>query len=175
MNIATDAPTRDDVRQLLDEHLTDMFATSPAESVHALDHSALLAPQITFWTARDDDGALLGCGALNELTHDEPGHGEIKSMRTAAQARGKGVASALLETVLAEARRRRYARVSLETGSQDYFAAARRLYARHGFTECGPFGDYTHDPYSVFMTLELPAHQPAQQPVQVPAAGPAGS
>ncbi|MEU4387834.1 GNAT family N-acetyltransferase [Promicromonospora sp. NPDC023805] len=164
VKIAIDSPVRDDVGRLLDEHLTDMFATSPAESVHALDHSALLAPTITFWTARDDDGTLLGCGALSRL--DAPGdpagagpHGEIKSMRTAARARGRGVASALLSEVLAEARRREYTRVSLETGPQDYFASARRLYARHGFTECGPFGSYTLDPYSVFMTLELRASQ----------------
>jgi putative acetyltransferase len=170
VHIATESPTLDDVRRLLDEHLADMYATSPAESVHALDHSALLAPTVTFFTARDD-GVLLGCGALSELTAgpSHPGHGEIKSMRTAAPARGRGVASALLDTVLAEARRRRYTRMSLETGTQDYFAPARRLYARHGFTECGPFGSYTLDPHSVFMTLELPAHQ------HVTAGDPAGS
>jgi putative acetyltransferase len=193
VNISPEPPTRDDVRRLLDEHLTDMFATSPAESVHALDHSALLAPTITFWTARDDDGTLLGCGALSRL--DVPGdpartgpgqdgpHGEIKSMRTAAHARGRGVASALLDAVLAEARRREYTRVSLETGPQDYFAAARRLYARHGFTECGPFGSYVLDPYSVFMTLELrtsqqrSSQQRSSQPratAPQPAGGPAG-
>ena len=169
MKISLDSPARDDVSRLLDEHLTDMFATSPVESVHALDHSALLAPTITFWTARDDDGTLLGCGALSEL---QPGtearEGEIKSMRTAGQARGRGVASELLTVVLAEARRREYTRISLETGPQDYFAAARRLYARHGFAECGPFGSYTLDPHSVFMTLELRASQ-------TPAGGAAGS
>ena len=164
MKISLDSPARDDVRRLLDEHLTDMFATSPPESVHALDHSALLAPSVTFWTARDDDGTLLGCGALSEL---EPGaetrEGEIKSMRTAGQARGRGVASELLTVVLAEAKHREYARVSLETGSQDFFAPARRLYARHGFAECGPFGSYVLDPNSVFMTLELPAPRPAER------------
>lgn len=161
MQISIDSPARDDVRLLLDDHLTDMYATSPPESVHALDHSALLAPTVTFWTARDDDGTLLGCGALSQL--DDPGntHAEIKSMRTAAPARGRGVASALLDTVLAEARRRGCARVSLETGTQDFFAPARRLYSRHGFTECGPFGAYTLDPHSVFMTLELTATRPA--------------
>ncbi|WP_454856023.1 GNAT family N-acetyltransferase [Promicromonospora soli] len=159
MKISPEPPTGDDVRQLLDEHLTDMFATSPPESVHALDHSALLAPTVTFWTARDDDDTLLGCGALNELDpRSEPRHGEIKSMRTTPQARGQGVASELLKVVLAEAERREYARVSLETGTQDYFAPARRLYTRHGFAECGPFGNYTLDPNSVFMTLELPRH-----------------
>ncbi|MFC4626745.1 GNAT family N-acetyltransferase [Promicromonospora alba] len=182
MKIAIDSPARDDVRRLLDEHLTDMFAASPAESVHALDHSALLAPTITFWTARDD-GTLLGCGALSRLDatgdpdHTGPGstgpHGEIKSMRTAAHARGRGVASALLGEVLAEAHRRGYTRISLETGPQDYFAAARRLYARHGFAECGPFGSYTLDPYSVFMTLELRATQ-TQTTAPQSAGGPAG-
>jgi putative acetyltransferase len=162
VNISPEPPTRDDVRRLLDEHLTDMFATSPPESVHALDHSALLAPSVTFWTARDDDGTLLGCGALSELDPGaEPREGEIKSMRTTAHARGKGVATALLRAVLAEAERREYSRVSLETGTQDYFAPARRLYARHGFVQCGPFASYTVDPNSVFMTLDLPGSQPA--------------
>jgi putative acetyltransferase len=178
VKISPEPPTRDDVRRLLDEHLTDMFATSPAESVHALDHSALLAPSVTFWTARDDDGALLGCGALSELAPGaEAREGEIKSMRTAAQARGRGVASELLKVVLAEAERREYARVSLETGSQDFFAPARRLYARRGFMECGPFGSYVLDPNSVFMTLELPAPQPVAPSADrsLAAGGPADS
>ncbi|GAB3163492.1 GNAT family N-acetyltransferase [Myceligenerans halotolerans] len=152
MLIAIDSPARADVRSLLDEHLSEMHATSPPESVHALDHSALLAPSITFWTARDDTGALLGAVALSELT---PAHGEVKSMRTTAPARGRGVGAALVRHVLAEARSRGYARLSLETGTQEYFAPARRLYARHGFTECGPFADYGPDPASTFMTLTL--------------------
>ncbi|MFI2487551.1 GNAT family N-acetyltransferase [Promicromonospora kroppenstedtii] len=164
MNVSPDSPARDDVLRLLDEHLTDMFATSPAESVHALDHAALLAPTITFWTARDDDGTLLGCGALSRLDGPDGAYGEIKSMRTAAPARGRGVASALLDAVLAEARRRGYPRVNLETGTEDYFAPARRLYARHGFVECDPFGSYVPDPNSVFMTLELPADRPDESP-----------
>ncbi|MBE1875786.1 GNAT family N-acetyltransferase [Myceligenerans pegani] len=153
MHIAADSPASADVRALLDEHLSDMHATSPPESVHALDHSALLAPSITFWTARDETtGALLGCVALSELT---PAHGEVKSMRTAPPARGRGVGAALVRHVLAEARSRGYARLSLETGTQDFFAPARRLYARHGFTECGPFAGYGPDPHSTFMTLVL--------------------
>lgn len=158
MQIAPDSPARDDVRRLLDEHLTDMFATSPPESVHALDHSALLAATVTFWTARDGD-TLLGCGALSELDPQRR-TGEIKSMRTTAPARGRGIASALLTTILTEARRREYTRVSLETGTQDFFAPARRLYARHGFVPCGPFGSYTPDPHSTFMTLELAGPTP---------------
>jgi putative acetyltransferase len=151
VRIAIDDPRRDDVRGLLDEHLADMRATSPAESVHALDHSALADPAITLWTAREDD-LLLGCGALKVLSASE---GEVKSMRTAAGARGRGVASAVLSVIVATARERGWTAVSLETGSQDSFAAARRLYARHGFVECGPFAAYRPDPNSVFMRLEL--------------------
>ncbi len=151
IRIALDDPVRPDVHQLLSEHLADMFATSPAESVHALDHSALSHESITFWTARED-GVLLGCGALKMLS---AGQAEIKSMRTTANARGRGVATLLLEHIVAEAARLGYERVSLETGTEDYFAPARRLYARHGFTECPPFADYTLDPNSVFMELTI--------------------
>ncbi|MDQ0767581.1 putative acetyltransferase [Pseudarthrobacter defluvii] len=133
-----------------------MFATSPAESVHALDHAALSAPSITFWTARED-GNLLGCGALKLLTSPTgPGrHGEIKSMRTTTTARGRGVATLMLGYILDDARTRNLERAYLETGTEDYFAPARRLYARHGFTECPPFANYVLDPNSVFMELRL--------------------
>ncbi|MDR6905035.1 putative acetyltransferase [Agromyces sp. 3263] len=143
--------TDERVIRLLTDHLDDMFATSPAESVHALDVSALAASGVTFWTIADGDD-VLGCVALKEL---DPEHGELKSMRTDAAARGRGLGARLLEHVLAESRRRGYRRVSLETGSQDFFAPARALYAKYGFSETGPFGDYALDPHSVFMTLEL--------------------
>lgn len=149
MLIQIDDPARDDVSALLAEHLADMYATSPAESVHALDVTGLKVPAVTFWSVRDDNGRLLGCGALKEL---DPTHGEIKSMRTTGAARGRGIAAAVLQEILAVATARGYARVSLETGTEDYFAPARRLYERHGFTECGPFADYVLDPSSVFFT-----------------------
>ncbi len=76
-------------------------------------------------------------------------------MRTTASARGRGVATLMLEHIVADARSRGYQRLCLETGTEDYFAPARRLYERHGFTECGPFADYTLDPNSVFMELPL--------------------
>jgi putative acetyltransferase len=156
IHIDHDDPARGDVHQLLSEHLADMFATSPADSVHALDHSALSGPSITFWTAREE-GELLGCGAL-KLLDSPPGlakHGEIKSMRTTASARGRGVATLMLRHILDEARSRDYGRIYLETGTEEYFAPARRLYVRNGFTECPPFADYVLDPSSVFMELRL--------------------
>lgn len=153
IRIERDSPARIDVQQLLGEHLADMFATSPAESVHALDVAALSGPGIAFWTAREDS-ELLGCAALKELL---PGQGELKSMRTAAHARGRGIATLLLTHILAEARRSGYERLYLETGTQEFFEPARRLYHRHGFTVCPPFADYVLDPHSVFMTLEVGA------------------
>ena len=139
------------IRALLAEHLDHMHQLSPPESVHALDVAALLKPDITFWTAWSN-GELLGCGALKQLSLV---HGEVKSMRTASAHRRKGVGRAMLEYIIAEARRRSYARLSLETGSMPAFEAARRLYESFGFEYCGPFADYTEDPNSVFLTRVL--------------------
>jgi putative acetyltransferase len=140
-----------EIAQLLQEHLTDMRAISPPESVHALDLDGLRQPEITFWTLWEQD-QLAGCIALKELT---PQHGELKSMRTASASRRRGVAAKLLQHVLDEAQQRGYQRLSLETGSQPFFAPAHQLYARFGFALCGPFGSYQEDPNSIFMTREL--------------------
>ncbi|BDZ54014.1 GNAT family N-acetyltransferase [Agromyces marinus] len=139
------------VVRLLEAHLADMFATSPAESVHALDLSGLAAGDVAFWTIGEGPD-LLGCVALKHL---DARHGELKSMRTDAAARGLGLGARLLEHAISEARRRGYRRISLETGSEEFFRPARTLYAKYGFVECPPFGSYRADPNSVFMTLEL--------------------
>lgn len=141
-----------EIQALLEEHLAHMRSISPPESVHALDLDALRQPWITFWTAWSG-ARLLGCGALKEI---DSGHGEIKSMRTADAHRRSGVARAVLAHIVAEARRRGYARLSLETGSEPPFAPARRLYASFGFAVCPPFEGYVEDPNSVFMTRTLP-------------------
>jgi putative acetyltransferase len=151
LRIAVDDLQGPEVRRLLSEHLHNMTLHSPPESIHALDISGLRAPDVTFWAAWDGD-ELLGCGALKEL---DPAHGEIKSMRTASAHLRKGVARALLTHILDEARRRGYARVSLETGTAAAFEPAQRLYASAGFACCEPFSSYVEDPYSVFMTREL--------------------
>ena len=151
MHVRTDDPRRDDVAALLLEHLSDMHATSPPESIHALDLEALTGAGITFVTARDGD-VLLGCGALKVL---DPDHGEIKSMRTTSAARGRGVGAAVLTWLVEEGRSRGLRRISLETGTQEYFTAAHRLYERHGFVDCEPFADYRLDPHSRFMTIAL--------------------
>lgn len=156
VRIAVEDPATPDVAGLLTEHLADMHAVSPPGSVHALDVGGPRDEAVTLWTARLGS-SLLGCAALRELSATD---GEVKAMRTCAEARHRGVAAALLATVEDEAVRRGYERLSLETGSQDFFAPARRLYAGRGFTECGPFGSYVLDPHSVFMTKDLRTGRP---------------
>ena len=140
------------VRALIEEHLTAQRATSPPCSVHALDLMGLRAPDVKVWAAWDGD-ALLGVGALKQLS---PEQGEIKSMHTVRAHRRRGIGDAILLHIVAEARSRGMSRLSLETGSGQFHAAARALYRKHGFVECAPFASYVEDPYSVFMTRELP-------------------
>ena len=128
-----------------------MRLVSPPESVHALDLDGLRKPGVTFWSIWNGSD-LAGCGALKELNEK---HAEIKSMRTAYAYQRKGVASQVLRHLMEEAKRRGYRRLSLETGSMEYFEPARRLYASFGFSHGGPFGDYGEDLNSVFMTKEL--------------------
>ncbi|MFF0609590.1 GNAT family N-acetyltransferase [Nocardia tengchongensis] len=151
MRIEVDDLTGPEVIGLLEAHVTEMLANSPEDSMHALDVAALRKPEITFWSAWDG-GELAGCGAIKEL---DPTHGEIKSMRTTDAYRGRGVASQLLRHILAEAGARGYLRLSLETGSSEFYRPAVRLYERYGFEHCGPFADYAEDPHSVFMTRAL--------------------
>lgn len=141
----------DDVRALLSQHFAEMRASSPPEACHVLPIDGLKAPAIRFFTLRED-GALLGCGALKQL---EPGHGEVKSMRTANPALGRGVGKALLDHIVMIAHSAGVKRLSLETGSTEQFAAANRLYEREGFEVCGPFGDYADTPFTRFFTKEI--------------------
>ena len=141
MQISLDPLTSPEVEAFLQAHLDQMHAASPPESVHALDLDALRAPGVRFWSAHDA-GELVGCAALKPVDPDaEPGHAELKSMRTAPHRVREGIAARVLVHVLEDARSQGFDRVSLETGTQELFAPARALYARHGFTECGPFGD----------------------------------
>jgi putative acetyltransferase len=149
--ISTDDPRSKDVRELLERHLTFSREVTPASHVHALDVEALLDPSVTFYSVRRG-GALLGVGALRRI---DPSHAEIKSMHTSREARGQGVGRAMVEHLLRVATQSGYDRVSLETGTMDAFTPARTLYAKVGFKPCAPFGQYTANPYSICMTLNL--------------------
>ena len=151
MDIRIDDLSGTEIIELLREHLRCMERVSPPESRHALDIAGLKRPEITFWSIWNGTD-LAGCGALKEI---DKKHGEIKSMRTTLAYQRKGVASQMLQYLIAEATRRGYCRLSLETGSMDYFEPARKLYTKFGFTSCGPFAAYIEDPNSVFMTKAL--------------------
>lgn len=139
------------IAALLQGHIDEMHELTPPESVHALDLAALRAPELTFWSAWEGD-ELVGCGALKEL---DAATAEIKSMRTAPEHRRRGVGALILAHLLEVATERGYERLLLETGSLPAFSAARKLYARQGFEERGPYGDYSEDPNLVFMELRL--------------------
>ena len=154
MQIKEDDLSGNAIAALLDEHLADMHSITPAESVHAMDLAALQAdPNVTFWSLWEQD-SLLGCGALKVI--DAQG-GEIKSMRTAARHRRRGVAARILEHIIGHARHMGLSWLYLETGSMDEFRPARGLYERYGFEYCEPFADYVEDPNSVFMRRSLQA------------------
>jgi putative acetyltransferase len=144
-------PLDPDVRALVETHLTFGRSFTPLEDAHALEVEELLDPAIVLFAARDG-AAVLGVGALKDLGE---GVGELKTMHTAAAARGRGVGRAILDHLLAEARRRGLTRVSLETGTMDAFAPARALYEGAGFTACPPFGSYRRSPHSVYLTIAL--------------------
>jgi putative acetyltransferase len=139
------------VKALLTRHLEGMHANTPPGHVFALDWSGLQKPEISFYALWEGE-ELLGVGALKEL---EPGVGEIKSMRTADAHLRQGVAAAILEHIIAEARRRGYRRLSLETGEGPAFDAAFNLYRKYGFSEGGAFDAYEKSPFNRFLHLDL--------------------
>ena len=150
--ISVDDLSGGDIVGLLEEHLADMYATSPPESVHALDVTKLKASEITFFAARTADNELAGCIAIKRLDEN---NAEIKSMRTPKAARKRGAAKQLLSHLIEFASQKGYSKLWLETGSMDFFEPARQLYLSYGFAFCGPFGDYSDDPNSCFMCKSL--------------------
>jgi putative acetyltransferase len=151
MKIIVDDLSGPEIARFLDEHVQEMLSITPPESKHALDLDGLRKPEITFWSIVDGD-TLVGCGAIKRLDAD---HAEVKSMRTAPTRKRSGIASALLEHIITEAKRMGFTRLSLETGTDEFFRPARKLYEKFGFDYCQPFADYRLDPYSAFMTRLL--------------------
>ena len=149
--LGVDDPRSEDVGALLATHLAFSQGSTPAEYSFALDVEQLVDPAVTFFSARDGD-RLVGMAALKRLDRY---HGELKSMHTSQADRGRGVGRALVEHIVSFARQQGYRRVSLETGSTEEFASARRLYASSGFEPCEAFGSYRPSPYNTFMTMRL--------------------
>lgn len=139
------------LRALLEAHRRDMYATSPAESVHTLSWEALQGEGLSMWSMFQDD-QVVGCGALRELS---PSSGELKSMRVDGSLRGKGLGTKLLSFLESVAIERGYERLYLETGPEPFFEPARKLYLRFGYEVCPPFGSYREDPHSLCMRKDL--------------------
>jgi putative acetyltransferase len=146
INIKHDDLKDGKVLTLLAEHHRQMQLYSPPESIHALNQAQFFDPALTFWGAWDGD-SLAACGAVKQLSETA---GEIKAMRTEPKYIRQGIAAKILSVIIAEARSRQYAVLSLETGAHEAFVPAIRLYQKFGFVECEPFGDYQPDPYSRF-------------------------
>jgi len=153
ITIAREHPVQPALDLLHARHTADMHAETPPESIHMLPADALAAPGIAFFVMRDG-GVPVGMGAFKRI--DET-HAEIKSMHILAEQRGRGLARHMLDHLVAEAAAAGFTRLSLETGVQPGFAAARALYEKAGFATCGPFEGYCHDPNSLFMTRRLPS------------------
>lgn len=151
LTIAQESPLGADLTLLMTRHTADMHADTPPESIHMMDASQLATPGIWFFVMREA-GAPVAMGAFKRI---DDAHAEIKSMHVLAEARGKGLSHAMLDHLLTQARAQGFARLSLETGVQPTFVAARALYLKAGFTECDPFEGYSLDPNSVFMTRTL--------------------
>ena len=138
---------------------------TPPEFSFSVEPHAVAESGITLFSARSPAGELLGIGGLKELDRH---HGEIKTMHTAAEARGRRVGRAVLEALLVEANRRGYTRVSLETGTGDAFRPARKLYESVGFRPSEPFGGYANTDYNVCMTLLLAGSTTVSTPILSP-------
>ena len=151
IKIVLDSPTNPEVSKLLDRHLLLMRSITPPESVYALDHEGLNEDKVSFWSAWQNSD-LCGWCALKEHTSELA---EIKSMHTIEKLRGQGIGDSMLEYIISISKSRGYKFICLETGIQDEFNAARKLYEKYGFEYRGPFADYTLDSNSVYMQLTL--------------------
>lgn len=151
LKISRESPLGEDLDLLMARHTADMHADTPPESIHMMDAGQLAMPGIVFFVMRDA-GVPVAMGAFKRIND---GHAEIKSMHVLAEHRGRGLSRQMLDHLVAQARAAGFARLSLETGVQPTFVAARALYLRNGFVECPPFEGYVPDPNSVFMTRTL--------------------
>jgi putative acetyltransferase len=151
MKIVEGGLEHEQVLAMLQFHFDTNIAVTPLGSAHVFDVSRLKAPDVFFWSGWIGE-TLMGVGAMKLIGNND---GEIKSMHTLKGTRRSGVGGAILRHIMDEARLKGVKQLYLETGSFDYFAPARALYAKHGFVECGPYGDYKPDPNSIFMTKRV--------------------
>jgi len=151
VTISKESPLGEDLALLMQRHTADMHADTPPESIHMMDAGQLAVPEVSFFVLRDN-GEALAMGAFKRI---DAAHAEIKSMHVLTEARGRGLSRAMLDHLLTQAQAAGFRRLSLETGVQPTFIAARALYYKAGFVDCPPFEGYDEDPNSLFMTKTL--------------------
>ena len=140
-----------EVNNLLKKHFIELRSVSPAGSTHVLDIEGLKDPSIKFWSLWENN-KLVGCGALKFL---EKNHGEFKSIRVADEFKKKGIGERIINHLIEEAKKLKISKLSIETGSGDFFLPARNLFSKFGFKSCPPFAHYNDDPNSCYYTLDL--------------------
>ena len=140
-----------EVNNLLKKHFKELRSVSPEGSAHVLDIPGLKVNSIKFWSLWENNN-LVGCGALKFLDID---HGEFKSIRVIDEYRKKGYGAKILEHLIDEAKKLKIKKLSLETGSGNFFLSARALFKKMGFVECDPFAHYKKDPNSCYMSLKI--------------------
>ena len=138
-----------EVLELLNKHFIELRSVSPEGSAHVLDIEGLKDQNIKFWSLWEDN-LLMGCGALKFLNKE---HGEFKSIRLVDSFRKKGNGIKILKHLIFEAKKLNIKKISVETGTGDFFAPARKLFNKCGFKLCKPFAHYKEDPNSCYMSM----------------------
>jgi|TARA_B100000678_G_scaffold223466_1_gene191065 putative acetyltransferase len=140
-----------EVNKLLISHFIELSSVSPVDRGHVLDIPGLKNPSIKFWSLWEND-QLIGCGALKFLDKE---HGELKSIRVADSFRRKGNGFKVINHLINEAKELNIKKISLETGTGNFFTPARKLFDKCGFKVCEPFAHYKKDPNACYMSLLL--------------------
>ena len=138
-----------EVLELLNKHFIELRSVSPEGSAHVLDIEGLKDQNIKFWSLWEDN-LLMGCGALKFLNKE---HGEFKSIRLVDSFRKKGNGIKILKHLIFEAKKLNIKRISVETGTGNFFTPARKLFNKCGFKLCKPFAHYKEDPNSCYMSM----------------------
>ena len=139
------------VNHLLIKHFIELRSVSSKGSTHVLDIPGLKDPSIKFWSLWDNNH-LIGCGALKLIGEN---HGEFKSIRVSDDFRNKGIGNKIISHLIIQAKKLGIKKLSIETGSGNFFLPARKLFEHFKFTECKPFAHYKEDPNSCYYTLDL--------------------
>ena len=139
------------VNELLTKHFIELRSVSPPGSTHVLDIPGLKVPSIKFWSLWENE-ELIGCGALKFLDEN---HGEFKSIRVANKFRKNGMGEKIISHLIDQAKQIGIKKISIETGSGEFFIPARKLFKKFGFKECKPFAHYKEDPNSCYYSLNI--------------------